>query len=736
MNKLNMNYPSPEVRSRNLNFSRGLSRRLAFQSLESRELLASDFGVPWPEPRSLAVSFPTDDAQAGAYQNSIRAVFDQVADRKEWQEAVLRAYQTWAVQTNLNIGLVADRGDHFGATGLAQNDPRFGDFRIGAIPQQGVLANAIPFDKNAGSWAGDVLLNTQTNYFLGDWQSGSPIDVPDANEKGPAVELFSVLLHEAGNSLGLADVNRPGTVMHQSYIRPIGALTSTDRSAIRSLYGGARQDIYEPVSNGSRSTASVINQNTTTALTSPTVVSGSLNSSRDVDFYRFSPIRSQEKLTVTLKASGISLLRSAVDVIDSRGNVIASAKADSIFENDLRLEIGSLKDHRTLFVRVAGNGNDVFSIGDYQVLIDYRPESLLPPINATIYDADQDDDDDSPAPFRISETVDQIFAEAGVIDTESGLNNTRASATALSTPPGFLEGTRYETISSLTQNDTDFYSFRTPATPVSLMSVRIETLGSSGLRLHADIYNQQGVRVQAATAIPEADGSVTFQLANPTPAAQYFIRIKAAPGQVRQGNYVVSVDMATQSAPAEVITSGTARRGAVYWSRFEVYKTQLFRWDLRAGSRTANNGVKIEIYDTRNANIVFAMSAVAGTTSVDFTWLQRGEYAVRVQSLGQTGTATANVSYRLRAAGVSDDQGPLPVDPSDPFGGSQPLPQDPYGGADEWISPIPDPYGGNEPFFPDLTDPGMSPTMPYYEPPREDELPWFIDPYYDFYTIV
>lgn len=235
------------------------TRNMRLESLERREVLTT-FGTPWPDARSLTVSFPTDNAQVGAYQNSLHSVLDQVADRKEWQEAVLRAFQTWAVESNINIGLATDRGDHFGAVGLTQNDPRFGDFRIGALPQEGVLANATPFQTNAGTWAGDVLINTQVNFFLDKWTPGVPVQVPPPNEKGSSIELFSVLLHEAGNSLGLADVNRPGTVMHQTYLRPIGALSSADKTALRSLYSGPRRDIFETVANNSRSSATVIDQ--------------------------------------------------------------------------------------------------------------------------------------------------------------------------------------------------------------------------------------------------------------------------------------------------------------------------------------------------------------------------------------------------------------------------------------------------------------------------------------------
>ena len=293
-------------------------------SFEERRLPAA-FGTPWINPRDLDISFPTDDTTVGAYGNSMREVFDQVADRVVWQEAVLRAFQSWAVHANINIGLTADRGDPFGTVGLASNDPRFGDFRIGAFPQVGVLASALPYQPVAGSWSGDVLLNTQPHWFLADWKSTSPIQVPPANELGPAVELYTVLLHEAGNALGIADSTARGTVMYTNYDGPRGSLTSSDIASIVKLYG-ARRDIYEPTRNETRRTATSITNPRGYTGAIPLSVNGSLNTVSDVDFYRFRPIAGKEKVSVRLWASGISLVKAKLEVLDSQGNKIADVK--------------------------------------------------------------------------------------------------------------------------------------------------------------------------------------------------------------------------------------------------------------------------------------------------------------------------------------------------------------------------------------------------------------------------
>ncbi len=200
------------------------------------------FGTPWPDARNLTLSFPDDEVAVGAYRNELRQTLDQVTDRQVWKTEVARAFQTWAVESNLSIGLRNDRSDSFGTVGLPVRDPRFGDIRVGAFPQsQSVLANAVPFSSQSGTWAGDLLLNSDVDFVWNDWGSGTP-------QSASEVDLFSVLLHEAGNSLGIADNANPASVMFQSYSGPKGSLTTIDREAIRSLYG-VRSDAYETQSN-------------------------------------------------------------------------------------------------------------------------------------------------------------------------------------------------------------------------------------------------------------------------------------------------------------------------------------------------------------------------------------------------------------------------------------------------------------------------------------------------------
>jgi len=627
--------------------------------MEERQLLTT-FGVPWPDARNLSVSFPTDNTTIGAYGNSLRTVLDQVADRNVWQETALRAFQTWAVQANINIGLVPDRGDALGTVGLANNDPRFGEFRVGAFPQPGVLASALPYQQIAGTWSGDVLLNTQANWFLGDWASGSPITVPAPNAKGPAVELFSVLLHEAGNALGVADNNIRNTVMFTDYTTPRGRLTANDITAVRNIYG-VRRDVYETIADNSRSTATRIVHPASYNGQTPLSVRGSLNTMSDVDFYRFRPLAGRDKINVRLWASGISLLKAKLEVLDSTGAKIGDVKADSIFENNLQLEVGSLNPNRDYFIRVARNTSDVFGIGDYRIDLDYRDPSLQPSIVPPVWDADADDEDDQTADYV---SIDQLFSN-GLVSTETNANNTLQTATRLETTLGFLPGSRYEAQASLSSaTDRDFYQFTAPASVGSVLNIDINPIGNLAPNLDVVVMNAAGDRV-ASKVLRKAGQGRSIQILNPVAGAEYVIGVQSLSTSTRRtGNYIVTVDFATEAASMQTVFGGIVTATQSDFSQIETSKSQLFRFDLSATAATSREGVQLSFFNERTMDLAFTLSVGAGLSTTEFIWIPKGTYILRADSRTRQSQVAGTISFQLRADVLSDDQGPNPIDPT------------------------------------------------------------------------
>src|SRR5262249_27809257 len=165
-----------------------VARPLTVEALEDRTVPAT-FGVPWNDPTHLTLSFAPDGTPIAGHTSSLFQTLDGQQSRDVWQREILEAFQTWAVQANINIAVVSDGGEAFGVPGPSQHDPRFGDIRVGAqamSPES--LSISVPYDPALSStWTGDVLLNSNENY------------------SSNGTNLTAVLLHEAGHVLGLSD---------------------------------------------------------------------------------------------------------------------------------------------------------------------------------------------------------------------------------------------------------------------------------------------------------------------------------------------------------------------------------------------------------------------------------------------------------------------------------------------------------------------------------------------------
>ena len=146
-----------------------------------------------------------------------------------WENQIEQAASLWENATNANLALVSDGGEPVGTPGDQQDDPRFGDIRIGMIPlPSGVLAETfLPPPANGGTDAGDILFNSTVN-----WQINSNYD------------LMTVAAHEFGHSLGLGESSVSTAVMYGTYNGIKQALTSDDIAGIQSIYGTRQFDQF------------------------------------------------------------------------------------------------------------------------------------------------------------------------------------------------------------------------------------------------------------------------------------------------------------------------------------------------------------------------------------------------------------------------------------------------------------------------------------------------------------
>ena len=162
--------------------------------LEGRLLLYASLGDQFIYSSRITYSFMPDGTSVGGVPSALFATLNTKYPTATWEAQIEQAAAIWENAANLNLALVSDGGEAVATSGDQQDDPRFGDIRIGAVPLgSGTLAvTFLPPPANGGTDAADILLNSNIN-----WQINSNYD------------LMTVMAHEFGHALGLGDVSSP-----------------------------------------------------------------------------------------------------------------------------------------------------------------------------------------------------------------------------------------------------------------------------------------------------------------------------------------------------------------------------------------------------------------------------------------------------------------------------------------------------------------------------------------------
>lgn len=586
---------------------------IAFEQLEDRSL--PSFGVPWADPGHMTLSFVPDGTAAPNGSSNLFSSLSSTGPASGWQLEILRAFQTWAVNANINIGLVADGGQALGTTGAVQGDSRFGDIRIGASALAADrIAFGSPFSWAGTTFAGDVLFNGAQKFTL----------------KGGATgyDLFSVALHEAGHVFGLDHGDRD-TVMNAGYLFSTG-LSAGEIADLQALYGARTPDAFDlKAANGSRATASDLKKDAATGILA---ADADLTTLGDVDFYKFKA--SSSEATVHFQAKGLSLLRARVSVFDANGRLLASGSAADAFNNNVPLQLSGLTVNATYFIKVEGATADAFGVGAYRLTAEAGKNKAPRPL-----------------------TTPPI--------TDAHANDTRATATDLSMSQALAIDNRFDVTyrgSIEDAGDKDFYRLRVPkAADRGAVNLNVLVWATDGaLDPRVRVFDASGNAV-AFRVLTNSAGLMSVVVPNVAASGIYYVQVSARNAGAT-GGYVLAADF-NQFAPPLVkeVGNGQLSPSAITTTSSLTVSGGIYQFALYAEALAPGAGGATLIVKDSAGKVVFVLNAASGEPAVTHAVpLSAGIYTFTFTYRPVSGQTAVAIRYHLGLMALSEGVGTYP----------------------------------------------------------------------------
>ena len=607
----------------------------------------------------LTLSFAGDGTAIADQTSSLAARFDAIAPTSVWQDAILRAFQTWAVETNGDIGVVSDSGDPFGSPGPSQDDGRFGDIRIGAIAMSSqVGAVSVPVDGLvSGTWFADVVFNIDYNYVTVD-------------------DIYAIALHEAGNVFGLEDSSDPNSPLFTGGTPTGLPPTATDLATLHQLHGFRSPDFNEPLggsppagndsfANATRlklGEAGLANEGT-----APSILYGDLTNDLDVDFFELkTPGDYTGPATIQVRSSGISLLAPTVSLYDATQQLLSQAVSTSSAGDVLTFSIPTVSPDETYYIKVAGSAPGLFGIGGFSLVATFDG------INQ-ISQAEIDSIAGGQFRFLEQDEISKFFDtdENEHFGDDAHTDDTPLSASGLKTTTGFLDSTHYEVIASIADAiDVDFFSFKSPdvlPVPLDVMTVIVRSIDAGGLVPVVSVFDENGLSVPS-TILANGAGEYIVQVTGVSPNTTYQVKVEASDssGPFNTGNYSFTATFGSQATQLVVMSTGVVGNGTTQNNHtLHIGRPQLFHLALQIDPVAVNSPTAVVATIKNDAgDVVYQIAAAPGDTrSREAVFLAAGTYTVEIIPFTLDGSVPPALSYSLLGAAISD---PFVGDPNDP----------------------------------------------------------------------
>jgi hypothetical protein len=623
------------------------SRVLTLEYLEAR-IVPSMMGLAWQDPTHLTLSFAPDGTEiAGESSVLFQTLNSQFPSTTSWQDVVAQAFQTWATETNVSIGLRTDNGAPFGVAGPMQGDPNFGDIRIGARPlSPDVMSITVPPDPYfSGTLSGDMILNNSA----------------DLNPN----DLFDVALHEAGLALGLTENDDPSSVMYP-VINPNASLSASDIQSIQHLYGIPAPDPNG--SDGTFATATAISEPPLYAGTTPLVDYGDLTTIGDTNIFSVQPpLLYSGATTFQLQTSGISFMQPRLEIYNQNFQLVGEAQSTSELGDDLTVQLPNINPFERYYLEVDSPAQDVFGVGRYALSATYDGRSLVSTASL---------------PAILSGPYNSLSAEglAGLLADPTGVllnidlytNFTFLTAEALASQPGYPASSQYDTVASLDgSSDVQYYQFESPLAPVGqtdVLTVTLTAMPVHGIVPIVSVYDDNTDPV-AAQVLLNGNGTYLVQATGLNPGETYYLQVSAAPAPAGAvGNYQMVATFNGVPAQVQSFVGGTLSQSDLQ-DNYNLYvaQTQLFQFVLSTGAAAMSTDAQVllQIFNS-NGQLVFSLSAPPGdTVSGASLLLTPGQYQVSFSIVNVGIAAIPTIRYRLIGGSLSDPIGPAPADPTE-----------------------------------------------------------------------